>query len=658
MLVSPDQSATSSTTALDTFPKLLLNHAKVRGNKTAIREKDLGIWQSWSWSQVADEVRALTCGLAALGFKRGDKLAIIGDNRPRLYWSMVAAQCLGGIPVPLYQDSVAEEMSYVLDNADVRFAIVEDQEQVDKLMEAKETCSKIEHVIFDDPRGLRHYDFPFLHDFEKVQESGREFDKSHAGFFDEQANSAVGSDIAIMLYTSGTTGKPKGVVLTHDNVVITARNGIIRENLTENEEVLAYLPMAWVGDNLFSYAQSYVAGFTISCPENGATVLSNLREIGPTYYFAPPRVYENMLTQVLIRMEDASKLKQRMFNYFMEHAKQVGTRILDKKSVSLSEKLIYKLGNFFVYGPLRDVLGMSRIRLAYTAGEAIGPEIFDFYRSLGINIKQLYGQTEGMVFICVQPDGEIYPDTVGTPAIDVDVKINDDGEVIYRGPGVFHSYYKNPESTASTKTDEGWVFTGDAGYFAENGHLKIIDRAKDVGKLNDGNMFAPKYIENKLKFFSFVKEVVAFGDNRDHTGVFVNIDLEAVGNWAERNNLAYSGYVDLASQTQVYDIIQECIEKVNEDLAADPRMHHSQIKRFLVLHKELDADDGELTRTRKVRRNFIEDRYKVLVDALYTDVSEQHIETEIKFEDGRTGSLAADVELRTVKTYPAMKAAS
>lgn len=657
MLVSPDQS-TANSTALDTFPKLLLNHAKVRGNKTAIREKDLGIWQSWSWSEVAEEVRALACGLAALGFKRGDKLAVVGDNRPRLYWSMVAAQCLGGVPVPLYQDSAAEEMSFILDNADVRFAVVEDQEQVDKLLEAKEKCSMLEHVIFDDTRGLRHYDYPYLHNYDEVQKSGREFDKTHANFFDEQGGSCTGSDIGIMLYTSGTTGKPKGVVLTNDNVILTARNGIIRENLTENEEVLAYLPMAWVGDNLFSYAQSYVAGFTISCPENGATVLSNLREIGPTYYFAPPRVYENMLTQVMIRMEDASKIKQRVFHYFMEHAKQVGTRILDGKAVSLSEKLIYKLGNFFVYGPLRDVLGLSRIRLAYTAGEAIGPEIFDFYRSLGINIKQLYGQTEGMVFICVQPDGEIYPDTVGTPAIDVEVKINDDGEVIYRGPGVFHSYYKNPESTASTKTEDGWVFTGDAGYFAENGHLKIIDRAKDVGKLNDGSMFAPKYIENKLKFFSFIKEVVAFGDGRDYTGIFVNIDLEAVGNWAERNNLAYSGYVDLAQQKEVYEIIQGCIEKVNKDLSEDHLMHHSQIKRFLVLHKELDADDGELTRTRKVRRNFIEDRYKVLVDALYTDVDEQHIETEVKFEDGRTGQLSADVELRTVKVFPAKNASS
>ena len=382
-----------------------------------------------------------------------------------------------------------------------------------------------------------------------------------------------------------------------------------------------------------------------------------MREIGPTYYFAPPRVYENMLTQVMIRMEDASKIKQRMFHYFMGLAKRVGTRILDGKEVTAGEKLGYAIGNFLVYGPLRDVLGLNRIRLAYTAGEAIGPEIFDFYRSLGINIKQLYGQTEGMVFICVQPDGEVYPDTVGTPAIGVEVKIDDNGEVIYRGPGVFHSYHKNPEATAKTKTEDGWVYTGDAGYFAENGHLKIIDRAKDVGKLTDGTMFAPKYIENKLKFFSFIKEAVAFGDQRDSTCIFINIDLDAVGNWAERRNLAYSGYVDLAAQDEVYQLITECVDKVNEDLSRDPLLANSQIKRFLILHKELDADDGELTRTRKVRRSFIEDRYKPLVDALYSDVGVCHIETQVKFEDGRTGQLAADVKIREAKQFtPAAKA--
>ncbi|MCP5416866.1 MAG: AMP-binding protein [Chromatiaceae bacterium] len=658
MSLSPDQTQAAAAEALNTFPRLLLHHARVRGDKIAMREKDLGIWQAWNWQQVAEEVKALACGLAALGFKRGEKLAIIGDNRPHLYMGMAAAQCLGGIPVPLYQDSIAKEMAFVIDNADVHFALVEDQEQVDKMLEIRKVNESIRQVVFDDPRGLRHYDYPFLQSIATIQELGREYDRTHPGFFEKQAEAVHGDDIAIMLYTSGTTGNPKGVVLTYDNVIITARNGIIRERLTENEEVLAYLPMAWVGDNLFSYAQSLIAGFTVNCPESGATILTDLREIGPTYYFAPPRVYENMLTQVMIRMEDASKLKQRIFHYFMDVAKRVGTRILDGKQVKPGEKLLYMLGNFLVYGPLRDVLGLNRIRLAYTAGEAIGPEIFDFYRSLGINIKQLYGQTEGMVFICVQPDGEVYADTVGTPAIDVEIRIDDNGEVLYRGPGVFHSYYKNPEATASTKTADGWVYTGDAGYFAENGHLKIIDRAKDVGKLLDGTMFAPKYIENKLKFFSFIKEAVAFGDKRESTCIFINIDLEAVGNWAERRHLAYSGYIDLAAQPAVYDLIQECVDKVNEDLSRDPLLSKSQIKRFLILHKELDADDGELTRTRKVRRSFIAERYAPLVDALYSNATECHIETEVKFEDGRTGKLAADVTIRDARQFTPIAKAS
>ncbi|MCP4333672.1 MAG: long-chain fatty acid--CoA ligase [Gammaproteobacteria bacterium] len=541
--------------ALDTFPKLLHSHVKLRPDQDAIREKDLGIWQSWSWAEAATEIRALACGLASLGLKRGEKMAIIGDNRPRLYWGMTAAQALGAIPVPLYQDAVADEMAYVLDNADVKIALVEDQEQVDKMLEIRERCPQLEHIIFDDTRGLRHYEHEYLHDFEKVQQAGVEYDHAHPDFYARETAAGRGADVSIMLYTSGTTGNPKGVVLSNDNVIVTARNGIIREGLTSSEEVLAYLPMAWVGDNLFSYAQSYVAGFCVSCPEDAATVAHDLREIGPTYYFAPPAVYEKMLTQVMIRMEDAAKIKRNMFHYFMEHARRVGVRILNREPVSFKDSLLYKIGNVLVYGPLKDVLGLRRTRLAYTAGEAIGPEIFDFYRSLGINIKQLYGQTECMVFICVQPDGEVYADTVGTPAIDVEIKIDDNGEIMYRSPGVFHSYYKNPESTASTKTEDGWVHTGDAGYFDEhNGHLKIIDRAKDVGKLTDGTLFAPKYIENKLKFFSFVKEAVLFGDGRDFSTAFINIDLDAVGNWAERGNVAWWGYWGLAELGAVYPL--------------------------------------------------------------------------------------------------------
>ena len=640
-------------TTLDTFPKLLQSHVKLRPDQDAIREKALGIWQSWSWADAATEIRALACGLAGLGLKRGEKLAIIGDNRPRLYWSMTAAQALGAVPVPLYQDAVADEMAYVLDNADVKFALVEDQEQVDKMLEIRDRCPTLEHIIFDDTRGLRHYEQDFLHDYEKIQQAGVEFDHDHPDFYEQEVAAGSGNEISIMLYTSGTTGHPKGVMLSNDNVIITARNGIIREGLTSKEEVLAYLPMAWVGDNLFSYAQSYVAGFCVSCPEDATTIASDLREIGPTYYFAPPRVYENMLTQVMIRMEDAAKIKRDIFSYFMEHARKVGVKILNRESVSLKDSLLYKLGNILVYGPLKDVLGLRRTRLAYTAGEAIGPEIFDFYRSLGINIKQLYGQTECMVFICVQPDGEVFADTVGTPAIDVEIKIDDNGEIMYRSPGVFQSYYKNPESTASTKTEDGWVHTGDAGYFDDNnGHLKIIDRAKDVGKLNDGTLFAPKYIENKLKFFSFIKEAVVYGNERDFSTAFINIDLDAVGNWAERRNMAYSGYIDLAGQDEVYQLIKDCIDKVNQDLSQDSRLGNSQIRRFLILHKELDADDGELTRTRKVRRNFVGDRYEILVDALYSDRSQCHVETQVTFEDGRTGMLEADIKIWDAAIYP------
>jgi long-chain acyl-CoA synthetase len=643
----------SQDTTLDTFPRLLENHVKLRPGQDAIRAKDLGIWQSWTWAEAAVEIRALACGLASLGLKRGEKLAIIGDNRPRLYWGMTAAQALGAIPVPLYQDAVADEMAYVLDNADVKIALVQNQEQVDKMFEIQERCPQLEHVIFDEPRGLRLYPHEYLHDYEVIRQSGVEYDHDHPEFYEAEVAAGRGDEISIMLYTSGTTGKPKGVVLSNDNVIITARNGIIREGLDSHEEVLAYLPMAWVGDNLFSYAQSYVAGFCVSCPEDATTVASDLREIGPTYYFAPPAIYERMLTQVMIRMEDAAKVKRDIFHYFMEHARKVGVKILNRDPVSLKDSLLYKLGNILVYGPLKDVLGLRRTRLAYTAGEAIGPEIFDFYRSLGINIKQLYGQTECMVFICVQPDGEVFADTVGTPALDVEIKIDDNGEIMYRSPGVFLSYYKNPESTASTKTEDGWVHTGDAGFFDDsNGHLKIIDRAKDVGKLNDGTLFAPKYIENKLKFFSFIKEAVLFGNDRDFSTAFINIDLDAVGNWAERHNLAYSGYIDLAQLDEVYQLIKECVDKVNLDLSQDSRLGNSQIHRFLILHKELDADDGELTRTRKVRRRFVGERYDVLVNALYSGQTECYIDTQVTFEDGRTGSLAADVRITDAEVHP------
>jgi long-chain acyl-CoA synthetase len=643
---------TSAQNDLDTFPKLLQQHAEVRPGRPAMREKDYGIWQTWTWSQVAEEVRLIACGLAAKGFQRGDRIAIIGDNRPRLYWTMCAAQALGGVPVPLYQDSAAKEMAFVVDHAEVRFAMVEDQEQVDKLLEIRDGCPKLARIFYDEPRGLRSYTQDFLSDYRSLIEAGRVFSQENPHFFNEEVTKGTGGDTAIICYTSGTTGSPKGVVLTHDNVLVTARNAAHMERLSDREEMLAYLPMAWVGDNIFSYAQGYVCGFCVSCPESGATVMEDMRELGPTYFFAPPRIFENILTSVMIRMEDASRLKRRMFRYFMGVARKWGIRILNKDPIPVHARLVYGLGQVLIYGPLKNTLGFSNIRLAYTAGEAIGPDIFDFYRALGINLKQLYGSTEASVFVAIQPDGEVYADTAGRPAAGVEIRIADNGEVQFRGPGVFKEYHKAPEATAAAKTADGWVMTGDAGLFDSRGHLKIIDRAKDVGRLNDGTMFAPKYIENKLKFFPDIKEAVAFGHERAFVCAFINIDITAMGSWAERNNVAYSSYQELAAHPRVLQIIKGHVESVNRDLSRDPLLAGSQIHRFLVLHKELDPDDGELTRTRKVRRRIIAERYGELIAAMFSGKEQVHCSVEVTFEDGRKGRLEGDLEILDVPVHP------
>jgi long-chain acyl-CoA synthetase len=628
-----------------------MQHAKLRPNRPAMREKAYGIWQTYTWAQVAESVRAIACGLAELGFKRGDRLAIIGDNRPRLYWSVAACQCLGGIPVMLYQDAVAQEMAYVLQDAEIRFAVVEDQEQVDKMLEIQPEVPLLERVIYDDARGMRHYTQTLMMGLDELQEMGRIHDSNQSDFLDGEVAKGASDDISIMLYTSGTTGKPKGVCQTHGAFIAAAQGGVQFDKLTDQEDILSYLPMAWVGDHLFSFAQAMVAGFTINCPESGETVMTDLREIGPTYYFAPPRVFENLLTQVMIRMEDAGAIKRKIFHHFMEVSRRCGADILDGKPVSAGDRFQYWLGNLMVYGPLKNVLGMSRIRVAYTAGAAIGPDLFRFYRSIGVNLKQLYGQTETCAYVCLQPDGEIKLDSVGKPAPFVEVKLADNGEILVKGPMLLKTYYKRPDATAESINADGYFMTGDAGFFDEDGHLKIIDRAKDVGKLNDGSMFAPNYIENKLKFFQHIKEAVTFGNGRDFVTAFINIDLEAVGNWAERKGMGYSGYTDLAAQDAVYELIREGIETVNADLATDPKMSGSQIKRFLILHKELDADDGELTRTRKVRRNFVAERYQVLVEGLYAGKKSQYIETQVKYEDGRTGKVSADLRIEEVKTF-------
>ena len=645
-----------------TFPRLLLKHAAERPDAPAMREKEYGIWQALSWGDLAKMVQAISGGLRLAGLRSGEHMVVIGANRPRLYATMLAAQSLGAVPIPLYQDAAAAECVFPINNAEVRFAFAEDQEQVDKLLEIRPECTQLSHIYFDDPRGLRSYDEPGLAGIDALIASGQEFMAKNPDAFRKSVEQAAADDVAAMFFTSGTTGNPKGVVHSHNTLLNRAKAGADFDKLGNTEEVLAYMPPAWIGQNIFSYAQWLACGYIVNCPESAATVTIDLKEIGPTYYFAPPRVFEGLLTSVMIRMEDAGALKRRMFHYFMSVAQRVGPARMDGKPVSLADQLLYALGNLLVYGPLRNNLGMNRVRVAYTAGEAIGPDLFSFYRSIGINLKQLYGSTETAVFVCLQPDNQARADTVGIPIAGVEIKVAENGEILVRSPGLLKEYYKNPTATAEVLTADGWYHTSDAGFIDAHGHLKIIDRVKDVGRIKggafDAAMFAPKYVENKLKFFQHIKEVVAYGDGRDKVCVMINIDFDAVGNWAERRNLPYAGYTDLAQKPEVYQLIKECVEKVNADLAADQLLAGSQVSRFLILHKELDADDGELTRTNKVRRGFIAEKYQVLVDALYGGRTEQFVETQVKFEDGRTGSVSATLRIEDTRIFAPMKAAA
>ena len=645
-----------------TFPRLLQKHATERPAAPAMREKEYGIWQALTWADLATLVEHLACGLHQAGLRRDDHMVVVGANRPRLYATMLAAQSLGAVPIPLYQDAAAQECVFPIHNADVRFAFAEDQEQVDKLLEIQPQCPQLQHIYYDDPRGLRNYDAPGLVSLDALLAAGKAFAVQHPDFFKAEVAQAVPGDVAAMFFTSGTTGNPKGVVHTHNSLLDRARVGAAFDKLTGDEEVLAYLPPAWIGQNIFSYSQWLACGYVVNCPESASTVTIDLKEIGPTYYFAPPRVFEGLLTSVMIRMEDAGVIKRKLFHACMRLAKRVGPALMDGKTVSTTDRLLYALGNVLIYGPLRNTLGLSRVRVAYTAGEAIGPDLFSFFRSIGINLKQLYGSTETAVFVCLQPDHEARADTVGVPCDGVEIKVADNGEILVKSPGLLKEYYKNPAATAEVLTAEGWYHTSDAGFIDAHGHLKIIDRVKDVGRIKggrfEGAMFAPKYVENKLKFFSHIKEVVAYGDGRDQVCVMINIDFDAVGNWAERRNLPYAGYTDLAQKPEVYALIKSCVEQVNADLSVDTLLAGSQVSRFLVLHKELDADDGELTRTNKVRRGFIAERYQVLVDALYGGLTSQFIETQVKFEDGRTGKVSATLKIEDAKTFAPVKAAA
>jgi long-chain acyl-CoA synthetase len=647
-----------------TLPQLLCRNAGTTPNRTALREKDLGIWQPYSWKRYWEEVRDLSLGLAAAGFQPGDKLSVIGENRPRLYFAQLAAMSLGGIAVPVYQDAIATELAYVLDHAETSIVVAEDQEQVDKILSLKERLPHLKLIVYDDPRGLRTYDDPVLRSFEAVQENGRQFGAAHPGYVEAAVEAGRADDLCLFSYTSGTTSRPKGVMLSHANLLIPAEAFAASEGITANDEHVAYLPMAWVGNSLFSLALHLSTGFTCNFPEKPETLRRDLREVGPTMALAPPRLWENALTEIMVRAADATPLKRRIFEYFRSGAERAQACAAESRPVPFGLRLIRGLGEIFVYGPLRDQLGLRRARIVYTGGAPLGADTFRFFRAVGINLKQVYGATELSGLCSVQPDGEVDPDTVGRMLQGMEARIEDTGEVLIRSAGVFQGYYKQPEATAEAQIEGGWLRTGDAGFVDSRGHLVIVDRARDVGKLLDGTALAPQFVENKLKFSPYVGEAVVFGDERPFVAAIVAIDANTVGNWAERHNLPYTSFQDLSARPEVRELIADEIRKCNASLP-----HSTRIRRFLVLNKEFDADDDEITRTRKIRRRFVGEKYAAIVEAFYDGTHDVEVSAEITYEDGRKAALnsrlaigdveepAAHAEIRTRHTSPAPVAA-
>ena len=628
---------------LTTLPRLLQRNARELGDRPAIREKDRGIWQTWSWRQYHDQVRDLALGLAALGFHRGDRLSVIGDNRPRLYWAQVAAQSLGGISVPVYQDSIAKELAFVWTHAEVSVIVAEDQEQVDKVLALHDELPSLRLVLYDDPRGMVGYRHDWLKSFEHVQEAGRKFGVERPGYFEAEIEKGRADDVAIISYTSGTTGNPKGAMITHANAIGVAESFGQASRLVPEDTSLAYLPMAWAGDSVYTLFTSLFTGFCANCPESPETVQRDLRELGPSTLLAPPRIWENMLTAVLVRAADATPLKRKTFEYFRSAAERAEILRSEGKPVPASLRLAVALGEFFVYGPVRDQLGLRRTKWALTGGAPLGPDTFRFFRSIGVNLKQVYGSTETTGLVSLQPDQEANPTTAGRPVPGVEIKIGDRGEVLVKGCTVFKGYFRNEEATREVVDPEGWFRTGDAGFIDPQGHLVIIDRARDVGALTDGSPFAPQFIENKLKFSPYIREAVAFGNDKPFVAAMIAIDLGTVGNWAERRGLPYTSYMDLSQKPEVREMIRDEIRRGNETLPEATR-----IRRFLLLTKDLEADDAEITRTRKVRRRYVADKYAAVIDALYGGAGEAELSTAITYEDGRQATIQSRVRIEDV----------
>lgn len=626
--------------ATSTLPKLLERNAISFGHLPGMREKDFGIWKTCSWQEYLGNVRDFALGLAALGFRRGDKLSVVGDNCPRLYWAQLAAQTLGGVAVPVYQDAIATELVYVLNHAEVSVVVAEDQEQVDKILSLKSDLPHLRAIIYDDPRGLGTYDDAMLQSVVATRKAGQAFGASNPDYFARELGQGNADDIAMIAYTSGTTGRPKGALLSHRNLIATSETYFKVESAKAGDNWLAYLPMAWVGDTIFSLSAALVCGVTVNTPESPETVRRDLRELGPHGIVAPPRIWESLLTDIQVKAADASWLKRRAYDYFGDLARRRELMKSDGKPIPFATELAYRIGDFIVYAPVRDQMGLGNARWALTGGAPLGADTFRFFRSFGINLKQIYGSTELSALACTQSDADADPNTVGHPVPGFEVRIDEAGEVQVRGPGVFVGYYKQDDATRAAMTPDGWLKTGDAGLIGPDGQLAIIDRAKDVGKLSDGSPFAPQFTENKLKFSPFIREAVAFGDGRPFVTAMIAIDLSTTGGWAERRRLPYSSFMDLSRKPEVAALIMEEIAKINTTLPEPNR-----IRRFLLLNKELEADDAEITRTRKVRRGFVAEKYASVIEAFYSGAKNVEVTMDITFEDGRKTTLTSNIAI-------------
>lgn len=629
--------------ATDTLPKLLARNAREHPREPGMREKNRGIWKTYSWQDYQVRVEAFSLGLAANGFGRGDRLSVLGDNRATLYWAQLAGQAMGGLAVPLYQDSIASELVYVLDHAEVSVVVAEDQEQVDKVLSVREQLPRLRLIIFEDPLGMSAYRDPMLKSFAEVEKQGRAFHEANPGFYETELAKGAAADVALVAYTSGTTGRSKGALLSHGNLISVSETFVEVESIKRGDNWLCYLPMAWVGDSIFSLSASLVAAATSNCPERPETVQRDLRELGPGALLGPPRIWENMLTALEVRAADASPLKRKAYTYFRDVAVRRELLKEANQPIPFGTRLAYSIGEFVVYGPVRDQLGLRHARWCLTGGAPLGPDTFRLFRSFGVNLKQIYGATEASALVAWQTDGEADPNTVGRSLPGTEVRIGERGEVQVRGPGVFKGYYKQDDATRDTLTPDGWLKTGDAGFIDPQGQLAIIDRAKDVGKLLDDTPFAPAFIENKLKFSPFIRETVAFGDQQPFVAAMIAIDITTVGKWAEQRGMPYTSYLDLAGKSDVATLIQGEVRKINGTLP-----DALKVRRIVLLNKELDADDAEITRTRKVRRGFIAEKYASVIGAFYDGRTQAQLTMDITFEDGRKNTLTSTLLVHDV----------